>query len=319
METLPPEIGLALVRVTEATALVAARWMGSGDRESAHQAATETMFEVLNDLNIKGCIVIGEEGRVGAHSSLDTGQPVGTGNGPDVDVVVDPIDGTGSVVKGRTGAISVVGLAPRGSIWSPHPAVYMNKIIVDRDAAEVLVPECMGAPAAWTLALVARAKGKAVRDLQVIVLDRPRHVDLINEIREAGARVLLRDDGDTVGALIAATPQRGADILMGIGGMSEGVTAACAVKGMGGGMLGQLAPQSDAERVAIAEAELDIGKVMTSDELVSTDQVVFAATGVTDGLLLAGVEYGSRIQRTSSLLIRGGRGTRRLLQTEHPV
>ena len=316
-QDIPPEIGLALVRVTEATAQVAGRWLGSGDREAAHRAANEAMYEALHRVDIDGHIVIGEEGRLGEHSPLDTGQHVGTGRGPQVDVVVDPIDGTRSVVKGHPGAISVVGVAPRGSIWAPQSAVYMNKIVVDSQAAHVLVPECMGAPAAWTMALVARAKKKDLRDLQVIVLDRPRHAHLIDEIRATGARVLLRDDGDTIGALIAAIPNTGVDILMGIGGMSEGVTAACAIKAVRGGMLARLAPQSDQERDAIQADGLDLRQVLTCEELVSSSEIFFAATGVTGGPLLTGVEYGSQEVRTHSLILRGENGRRRLLQTTH--
>jgi fructose-1,6-bisphosphatase II len=270
-------------------------------------------------VDMDGCIVIGEEGRLGEHTPLDSGQKVGTGNGPEMDVAVDPIDGTESVVRGYPGAISVVSVAPRGSMWAPSPAVYMEKIVVDREAANFLVPECMDAPAAWTLALVARAKNKAVRDLQVIVLDRPRHYDLIEEIRTAGARVLLRSDGDTAGALIAATLDVGADLLMGIGGVPEGVTAACAVKALGGGMLGRLAPQSDEERVALEAAGLDTKRILRCDELVSSNQIFFAATGVTDGVLLAGVEYHGRAARTHSLLIRCETGVRRMIHAEHTL
>lgn len=312
-------IGLDLVRVTEVTALAAGRWLGLGNREGAHRTATEAMAKAINMVDIDGCIVIGEEGRLGEHTPLDSGQKVGTGNGPEMDVVVDPIDGTESVVRGYPGAISVVSVAPRGSMWAPGPAVYMEKIVVDREAANFLVPECMDAPAAWTLALVARAKNKAVRDLLVIVLDRPRHYDLIEEIRIAGARVLLRSDGDTAGALIAATPGIGADLLMGIGGVPEGVTAACAVKAMGGGMLGRLAPQSNEERVALEAAGLDTKRILRCDELVSSNQIFFAATGVTDGTLLTGVEYHSHAARTHSLLIRCETGVRRMIHAEHTL
>lgn len=312
-------VGLDLVRVTEVTALAAGRWLGLGNREGAHRAATEAMAKAINMVDMDGCIVIGEEGRLGEHTPLDSGQKVGTGNGPEMDVAVDPIDGTESVVRGYPGAISVVSVAPRGSMWAPSPAVYMEKIVVDREAANFLVPECMDAPAAWTLALVARAKNKAVRDLQVIVLDRPRHYDLIEEIRTAGARVLLRSDGDTAGALIAATLDVGADLLMGIGGVPEGVTAACAVKALGGGMLGRLAPQSDEERVALEAAGLDTKRILRCDELVSSNQIFFAATGVTDGVLLAGVEYHGRAARTHSLLIRCETGVRRMIHAEHTL
>jgi fructose-1,6-bisphosphatase II len=236
-----------------------------------------------------------------------------------VDVIVDPIDGTNSVVLGRPGAISVLGIAPRGSMWSPAPAVYMDKIVVDREAAGVLMPECMDAPAAWTLALIARAKKKPVRDLQVIVLDRPRHQDLIEEIRVAGARVLLVPDGDTAGALIAATARVGADVLLGIGGVPEGVTAACAVKALQGAMLGRLAPQSQAEKAAIEAAGLDLHKILRCDELVSSNKIFLAATGITPGPLLEGVRYEGNQARTHSLIIRCETGTRRMIRAEHAV
>lgn len=310
-------IGLDLVRVTETTALAAGRWLGLGNRLGAHRAATEAMAEALMSVDIDGRIVIGEEGRLGEHTPLDSGQKVGTGNGPEVDVIVDPIDGTDSVVRGYPGAISVVSVAPRGAMWSPAPAIYMEKIIVDREAAAYLVPECMDAPVAWTLALVARVKNKAVRDLQVILLDRPRHHDLIEEIRTAGARVLLRSDGDTAGALIAVTPGVGADMLMGVGGVPEGVTAACAVKAMGGAMLGRLSPQSAEERAAIDAAGLDSKRILSCNELVSGDQIFFAATGVTDGPLLVGVKYHGHVANTHSLLIRSETKVRRIIQAEH--
>ncbi|GAB4413852.1 MAG: fructose-bisphosphatase class II family protein [Anaerolineae bacterium] len=312
-------IGLDLVRVTEATALAAGRWLGLGNRKEAHRAATEAMAQALQMADIAGHIVVGEEGRLGEHTPLDTGQPIGTGHGPEMDVLVDPIDGTESVVRGYPGAISVVCVAPRGSMWSPTSAIYMEKIVVDREAAAFLVPECMDAPAAWTLALIARAKNKAVRDLQVIVLDRPRHQNLIEEIRTAGARVLLRSDGDTAGALIAATPGLGADVLMGIGGVPEGVAAACAVKALRGGMLGRLAPQSEEERAAIEAAGLDVRQVLTCNQLVSTDQIVFAATGVTDGPLLGGVEYHGYVAKTHSLMIRSETAVRRIIHAEYSL
>ncbi|MBI1878295.1 MAG: fructose-bisphosphatase class II [Chloroflexi bacterium] len=215
-----------------------------------------------------------------------------------MDVLVDPIDGTESVVRGYPGAISVVSVAPRDSMWSPTPAIYMEKIVVDREAAGFLVPECMDAPAAWTLALIARAKNKAVRDLQVIV---------------------LRSDGDTAGALIATTPGTNADILMGVGGVSEGVAAACAVKAIRGGMLGRLAPQSEEERSAIEAAGLDVKRVLTCDELVSGNQIFFSATGVTDGPILGGVEYHGRAAKTHSLIIRSETGVRRVIHTEYTL
>lgn len=313
-------LGLDLVRTTEYTALKVGRWLGLGDKKQTHLAACNAMAEALSKINMDGCIVIGEEGRLGGHSALDSGQLVGTGEGPIVDVIVDPIDGTASVVEGRSGAISVVAVAPRGSMWSPTAAaIYMDKIVVDRDAAASLVPECMDAPAAWTLALVARAKKKPVRDLQVIILDRPRHYDLIEEVRSAGARVLLRSDGDTSGAMIAASPNIGADILMGIGGVPEGVSAACAVKALGGAMLGRLAPQSAEERELIKDSGVDVDKILTCDELVTSDEIFLAATGITPGPLLDGVEYRGREALTHTLLMRSETGTRRFIRAEHSI
>lgn len=312
-------IGLDLVRVTEATALVAGRWLGLGDREKTHRAATEAMQLALDSVDIDGHIVIGEEERLKESTSLNTGRTVGTGQGPEVDVVVDPIDGTNSVVTGVPGAISVVCVAPRHSMWDCKPAAYMDKIIVDAEAAHALVPECMDAPAGWTLAVIARAKGKSVRDLQVIVLDRPRHKNLIEELRRSGARILLRPDGDTAGALIAAIPGTGADVLMGIGGASEGVTAACGVKAIGGAMLARLAPQSEEEQRAVRNAGIDTSRILTCDELVSSSHIFLAATGVTDGPLLHGVEYWGERAKTFSLVLRGETGTQRTIYAEHRI
>ena len=310
-------LGLDLVRVTEAAALSAGRWMGLGRRDEADQAAVEAMVEAFNTLDMDGLIVIGEEGKLSTHSLLDSGQRIGNGRGPETDVVADPIDGRNLLAQGHPDAISVAGIAPRGSMWAPTPAVYMDKIVVDRDVAAALVPECMDAPAAWTLALVARVKQKPVRDLVVFVLNRPRHQHLIDEIRAAGARAMLRTDGDVSGALLAATPGIGVDLLMGIGGAAEGVIAACAVKAMGGGMLGRLAPQSDAEREAIQAAGQDIKRILTCHELVSSDEVFFAATGITDGTLLSGVHYHGRRAETESLVLRCQTKTRRLIRAEH--
>jgi len=264
----PPNLGLDLVRVTEAAALAAGRWMGLGRQDEADQAAAEAMVEALNTLDMDGHIVIGEEGKLGTHSPLDSGNKVGTGNGPEVDVVVDPIEGRNLLARGHPDAVAVAGVAPRGSMWSPGPAVYMEKIVVDREAAESLVPQCMDAPAAWTLALVARVKKKEMHDLVVFVLDRPRHQDLIEEIRAAGARAMLRSDGDVAGALLAATPNTNVDVLMGVGGVPEGVIAACAVKALGGGMLGRLAPQSVEERETIKAAGLDSRQILNCYQLV---------------------------------------------------
>ena len=315
----PRSLGLDLVRVTEAAALSACRWMGLGKVEEANQAAIEAMCQALNTLDMDGRIVIGKEGRLGTHSPLDSGQLVGTGRGPKMDVVVDPIEGRNLLAQGHPDAIAVAGVAPRGSMWSPAPAVYMEKIVVDREAADALVPECMDAPAAWTLALVARVKQKPVRDLVVFVLNRPRHRHLIEEIRAAGARAMLRTDGDVAGSLLAAAPDIGVDILMGTGGVPEGVITACATKAMRGGMLGRLAPQSEEERAAVEAAGLDTQHILTCDELVSGNEIFCAVTGITAGALLAGVRYHGREAETESLLLRAETGTRRHVRAEHLI
>lgn len=319
-QPVPRNLGLDLVRVTEAAALAAGRWMGLGKRDEADRDATEAMRQALDELDIDGRIVVGEEKRLDLRTPLDSGHEVGTGRGPELDVVVDPIDGRALLAQGLPGAIAVAGIAPRGTMWSPAPAVYMEKLVVNRVAAEALVPECMDAPAAWTLALVARVKQKKVRDVVVFVLDRPRHQDLIEEIRRAGARVMLHPEGDVAGALLAASSHhRSADVLMEIGGVPEGVIAACAVKAIGGAMLGRLAPQSEEERAAVAEAGLDTRQILRADELVASDEIFFAATGITDGPLLDGVRYQGHKAETVSLVLRCETGTRRIIQAEHLI
>lgn len=316
-EQLSRNIGLDLIRVTETTALAAGHWVGSGNFAEAHRAATRAMADALNTLPMNGRIVVGEEGRLGDDSPLCSGQAVGTGDGPEVDVLVDPIDGTNLLIQGRPGAVSVVGIAPRGTVWSPVPAKYMDKIVVDRKAAAALVPQCLDAPAAWTLALIARHKKKSVRDLSVIVLERPRNQDLIDEIRECGARVLLRDEGDAEGALIATTSDTDVDVLMGIGGVSQGVLAACAVKASSGAMLARLRPQNAVERENIQRAGLDENRILTCAELVNSNQIFFAATSITDSALLRAMQFWGSYASTHSLLIRSETGTRRFIQAEH--
>jgi fructose-1,6-bisphosphatase II len=313
----PRNLGLDVVRVTEAAALAAGRWMGLGEREKANDDADAAMYEALNTLDMNGRIVIGEEGRLGTHLLLNTGQRVGTSDGPEMDVIADPIDGRDLLAQGHPDVISIAAVAPRGSVWMPAPAVYMNKIVVNRQVAEALVPECLDAPAAWTLALVARAKGKPVRDLIVFVLSRPRHEDLIREIRAAGARTMLRTDGEAVGALMAASPHGRVDVMMGIGGVAEGVLAACATRAMAGGMVGRLSPQSVEEREAVQGAGLDTRRILACSELVSSHEIFFAATGITDGALLSGVHYHGDEAETESLVLRGETGTRRFIRAEH--
>jgi len=312
-----PNLGMALVRTTEAAALTAGRYMGLNQADQADHFAAEAMANAFGLIHIEGHVVIGEETKLGTHSHLDSGQIVGAGDGPVMDVVADPVDGTRLLALGHSDAISVVGIAPRGSMWAPYPAIYMDKIVVGRDAANVLVPECMDAPAAWTLALIARAKQKKIRDLVVFILARSRHRDLIEEIRAAGARVVARSQGDIAGALMAATQTGNIDVMMGIGGVSEGVISACAIKCLGGAMLGRLSPQSDTERAAIMEAGLSTQQILSCDQLVKGDQIFFAATGITDGSLVSGVRYHGDWAETNSLILRSETGTKRILYAEH--
>jgi fructose-1,6-bisphosphatase II len=316
-ERLSRDLGFDLLRATEAAAISAGRWMGLGNPVESDRGAIQAMADALDQLDIWGHIVIGEEGKLGIHSPLDTGRRVGSGRGPEMDLVVDPIDGTRLLAMSQPDVIAVAGAAPRGSMWSPFPAVYMDKIVVDRQAAAALVAECIDAPAAWTLALVARVKQKAVRDLVVFVLDRVRHQDLIAEIRATGARILLRAEGDIAGALMAASIDTNVDLLMGVGGVAEGVIAACAVKSLGGAMLGRLAPQSEAERDAIVAAGLDTKKILTCDEMVSGEEIFFAATGITGGALLAGVRYQGAETHTESLVLRCQSGNQRIVKAVH--
>jgi fructose-1,6-bisphosphatase II len=318
-ERINRNVSLDLVRATEAAALSAGRWMGLGHPDEADHAATQALAHELDRVDMDGYIVIGEEGRAGIACDLPSGRHVGTGNGPQLDVVIDAVDGRRMLAQGRSGAIAVAAVAPHGALWRPTSAIYMEKLVVNRSAANALVPECLDAPAAWTLALVARAKQKQIRDLVVFVLDRPRHVDLIEEIRTAGARVMLRGDGDISGAVMAASPDGSVDVLMGIGGAPEGVIAACAVKSSGGAMLVRLAPQSEAEHAAVEEAGLDLHRILTCNELVTSSQVFFTATGITDGPLLAGVRYHGDRAETHSLILRCETGTRRTMHAEHLI
>jgi fructose-1,6-bisphosphatase II len=316
-EKISPNLGLDLVRVTEAAALTAGRWMGLGKLDELNYEAARSMADAFHTMNIRGHIVVGEEGKLGHHTTLDSGIQVGMGEGPLLDVVADPVDGAILLSEGRPDAIAVAGLAPHGSMWAPKPAVYMEKIIVDKQAADALVPECMDAPAAWTLALVARVKQKRIGDLVVFVLNRPRHKDLIDEIRAAGARIILRDQGDVSGALMASSLDVNVDLLMGVGGISEGVISACAIKSLGGAMLGRLAPQAVEERAAVKEAGLDTEKILTCEELVAGEDIYFAATGITDGSMLSGIRYHGRIAETDSIILRCRTGTKRKIHAEH--
>ena len=314
---LPPHPGLDLVRATEAGALAAGRYMGLGNSIEADRAAQDAMAAALDQLPMKGRIVCGEEGRIGGHSRLDSQCLVGTGDGPDLDVEVNAIDGARLVAEGQTGALSVAAFAPPGAMWDPGPAVYMEKLVVDRTVAESLGPEALDAPPGWTLAMVARAKGKDVRDLIVFIVDRPRHKQLVHEVRQAGARVFLRSSGDVGGALLAADSTGHVDAMMGIGGVAEGLMSACAVKALGGGMLGRITPQSQNERQACLDGGIDLDKILTCGDMIKGEEVFFSATGVTGGFLLRGVNYHGDYVDTHSLVLRFETGTRRIITTEH--
>jgi len=313
----PHHPGLGLVRVTEAAALAASRWMGRGDRDAADQAAQAAMARSLNLLPMRGRIVSGEEGRLLASSPLDSGIDVGTGEGPEMDVEVNAIDGATLVAKGKPGALAAAALAPRGTLWRPGPAVYLYKLVVDRTVAAAIGPEALDAPVGWMLAAVARAKGKDIRDLAVFVVNRPRHENLIVDLRKAGARVVLRGGGDVGGSLLAADARAGIDLMLGVGGAPEGLLAACAVKALGGAMLARVEPQDEAERRACLDAGMDLNKVLTTNDLVSGDEVFFSATGVTESAILAGVRLLGDTAETQSLVLRHETGTRRFMATEH--
>ncbi|MEA3440068.1 MAG: class II fructose-bisphosphatase [Chloroflexota bacterium] len=317
-EFLPQDLGFDLVRATEEAALKAGRWKGLGKPDEADQAATEAIFEVLNTIEIDGRLVIVESTHIDDEVMM-CGTKVGCGEGAKVDVVCDPIDGRQQLAMGQAGALSVIAIAPAGSMWAPTPAAYMDKIVVNHEAASALVPECMDAPPAWTLALVASAKSKSVSDLTVFILDRPRHADLIAEVRSSGARGVLRPDGDIAGALMACVPDSQVDLLMGIGGVLEGLIVACAVKALGGAMLGRLAPQSERERQNLEDEGQEINRILTDDQLVSSKDVFFSATGITTSPLLSGIRYHGERANSNSLILRGITMTRRDMYSEHQI
>ena len=306
-------LALELVRVTEAAALAAGRFMGRGDKEGGDKAAVDAMRLVLNSVEMDGVIVIGE-GEKDEAPMLYNGEVLGTGHPPHVDIAVDPIDGTRLLALGRANSLSTVGIADRGTMFNPGPIVYMDKIAVGPGGKGVIDIE---ASPSVNLRSVARAMGKDVRDLAVTVLDRPRHEKLIAEVRRAGARIRLITDGDVAGALMTAWPESGIDLLMGIGGTPEGVIAACALKCMGGEILGKLVPRNDEEAQKARDLGYDLDEVLTGDDLVKSDNVFFAATGITDGELLDGVKYYADGARTHSLVMRSKSGTVREIIARH--
>ena len=310
-----PEKNLALdiVRITEAAALASARWLGRGAKEDGDGAAVDAMRNSFSTLHVDGIVVIGEGEKDNA-PMLYNGEHVGIGDGPQLDVAVDPVEGTSLLAYGRPNAISVVGVAPRGSMFNPGPSFYMQKLVVSREARDVVD---LDAPVDVNLSRVASAMGKQVKDLVVFVLDKPRHQNLIAEIRKAGARIQLHSDGDVAGALMAVDPRSEVDIMMGTGGTPEGVLAACAIKGMGGQMLARLDPQSYVEKDAIVDAGIDMRAVLTVNDLVKSDDCFFAATGISGGDFLRGVRYSARHAVTHSLVLRGKTGTLRYVESYH--
>jgi fructose-1,6-bisphosphatase II len=316
MATVRPDrnMALELVRVTEAAALGSARWIGRGDKEAADQAAVDGMHAVLETIHMDGIVVIGE-GEKDEAPMLHNGETVGDGAEPQVDVAVDPLEGTRLCATGRPNAIAVIALAERGTMFDPGPFVYMEKMAVRDQFADLLD---LDRPLGETVELIAERKGTDVNDVMAVVLDRPRHEAGIEAIRRAGGRVQLITDGDVAGALNAVSPDRKADFLWGIGGTPEGVIASAAVKCIGGALVGRLWPRDDDERRAAVEAGYDPARVLTHDDLVGGRDVFFSATGVTDGDVLQGVRYeGAAGASTESLVMRSRSGTVRRIQSRH--
>ena len=308
-------LAMELVRVTEAAAMAASRWMGRGDKEGADGAAVDAMRVVLQSVPMDGIVVIGE-GEKDEAPMLYNGEQVGDGSLPQTDVAVDPIDGTTLTALGRGNALAVIAVSERGTMFDPGPCVYMEKIAVGPESAGQID---IRRSASENIAAVARAKGESVRDVTVVILDRPRHEQLIAEVRSTGARIRLIPDGDVAGAISSAWPVSGADVLIGIGGTPEGVIAAAALKCMGGELQGKLWPRNDEERKAAIEAGYDLDAVLGTDDLVKGDNCFFAATGVTDGELLQGVHYDSRGATTQSLVMRSKSGTVRKIDARHQL
>jgi fructose-1,6-bisphosphatase II len=308
-------LALELVRVTEAAALASARFMGRGDKEGADGAAVNAMRLVLGTVDMDGLIVIGE-GEKDKAPMLYNGEKVGNGSAPEVDVAVDPIDGTRPLAFGRTNSLATVSIAPRGTMFDPGPFVYMNKLAVGPEArGRINIEKSI----TENLKAIAKAKHKDIEDLTTIILDRPRHEAMIAEIRRAGARIRIIPDGDVGAALMTAWPDSGVDVLIGVGGTPEGVLVACALRAMGGEIQGKLYARDADELRRGREAGYDFDKVLTMDDLVSSEDVFFAATGITDGELLKGVRYFGDGARTDSLVVRGLTGTVRQITATHSI
>src|SRR5499433_1317127 len=308
-------LAMELVRVTEAGAMAAARWVGRGDKNGADGAAVHAMRLLINTVSMVGVVVIGE-GEKDQAPMLFNGEEVGDGSGPACDVAVDPIDGTRLTANGMPNAISVLAVSARGSMYDPSAVFYMRKLVTGPAAAGVVDIE---APVAHNIAKVAKAKTCSPHDVTVVILDRPRHEQLISDVRATGARIKLITDGDVAGAIMAARDGTGVDLLLGVGGTPEGIIAACAVKCLGGIIQGRLAPRDDEERDRAVAAGHDLKQVLTTDDLVASEDAFFAATGITDGELLAGVRYRAGGATTQSLVMRARSGTTRTITSEHQL
>jgi fructose-1,6-bisphosphatase II len=308
-------LALELVRVTETAAIAASRWIGRGEKNLADQEAVDAMRRMIGTVAMNGIVVIGEGEKDNA-PMLYNGEKVGDGSGPACDVALDPIDGTTLTAKGMNNAISVIAVSERGSMFDPSAVFYMEKLVAGPESADVVD---ITAPVKANLKAVAKAKQMSVSELTVVVLDRPRHDDLVRDIREAGGRIKFITDGDVAGAVMAARAGTGIDLLMGIGGTPEGIIAACAMKCLGGVIQGRLKPRSEEERERAQAANLDLNQVLTTNDLVSGNDVFFAATGITDGELLKGVRFAPKGITSNSIVMRSRSQTIRLIESEHPV
>ncbi len=308
-------LALELVRVTEAAAMAAGRWVGRGDKNGADGVAVEAMRVMISSVAMNGTVVIGE-GEKDDAPMLYNGEQVGDGTGPECDIAVDPIDGTTLTAKGMNNAIAVLAASPRGTMYDPSAVFYMEKLVTGSEAADVVD---IRYPVAENIHQVAKAKGSSAADVTVVLLDRPRHNQLVDDIRATGARIKFITDGDVAGAIMAARPDTGIDLLLGIGGTPEGIIAACAMKAMGGTIQGRLWPTDDDERQRAIDAghNLDPDHILTTDTLVTGDDSFFVATGITDGELVRGVRYRGGGAVTQSLVMRSRSGTIRTITSEH--
>lgn len=308
-------LAMELVRVTEAAALAAGKWVGRGDKNSGDGAAVDAMRRLISTVEMDGVVVIGE-GEKDEAPMLFNGEAVGTGNGPAVDVAVDPIDGTRLMAEGRPNSIAVIAVAERGAMFDPSAVFYMRKLAVGPEGVGVVD---LSKPVEWNVKALAEAKGLPVGDITVCVLDRPRHADLIQEIRDAGAKVRLIMDGDVAGAVAAASDTSSVDMLMGTGGTPEGIITACAMKALGGEIQGQLAPTDDAELQKAKDAGHDVDRILTTDDLVRGENCFFAATGITNGDMVRGVSYRAGGATTRSIVMRASSGTVRYIESVHKL